>query len=231
MARKKIITDEDLKTLFDQFLIDECHQDIQRYKIPRFGDYLRKNGYPSINDYIIRRNRSLSSYVNKQRDLKQTDDNYIIASFRSIDPDTFIKTNHGYRSLKRALSELNLYYKSVCASATRMNEQSIEIIENKSKDDQANFDLRTKNSLLKKENEELKRQNKEYLKHLKGLKKIVETYVYDEIANELLKSEGLLLDTNEVIDLTKLEKEIIRSETNIKSKSNVIQGLFEMLEE
>ena len=70
---------------------------------------------------------------------------------------------------------------------------------------------------------ELKTENKQ-------LYDIITTYVYPEIANEVLKKDGLLKNTGNIIDSKVLEKNIITPKTKIQAKTSVIQGLFDMLD-
>ena len=54
MARKKSISDDELIHLFEQYLISQCSCDLSLVKIPRFGDYVRNNGYQNVADTTIR---------------------------------------------------------------------------------------------------------------------------------------------------------------------------------
>jgi len=83
------------------------------------------------------------------------------------------------------------------------------------------------------------KQLKEEIKTLqasnKQLKTVVNDYVYDDIANELLAQAGELVKEETIIDTNKLNKQIITAETKISKKSNsgssVIQGIFDNFEE
>ena len=70
---------------------------------------------------------------------------------------------------------------------------------------------------------------------LNASKSVIETYVYPEIANELLVKEGATRKTEGFIKDDALENNLITATTNIKnttkSGSNVIKGLFSIPEE
>ena len=87
-------------------------------------------------------------------------------------------------------------------------------------------------SALKELNSENKKRLQELEKELKAYKSVVETYVYPEIANELLAKEGAIRQTDEIIKADSLENDIITATTDIKkiskSRSNVIEGLFKL---
>lgn len=69
---------------------------------------------------------------------------------------------------------------------------------------------------------------------LSAYKSVIETYVYPEIANELLIKEGAIRKTETLLKDEILENNLITSTTNIKKaskmKSNVIKGLFDELD-
>ena len=56
MARRKHIEDIEIIEHFEKYLLEECSNDVTLFKIPRFGDYLRNNGFPNVADTSLRRN-------------------------------------------------------------------------------------------------------------------------------------------------------------------------------
>ena len=70
---------------------------------------------------------------------------------------------------------------------------------------------------------------------LKACRSVIDTYIYPEIANELLAKEGAVRQTEGLLKEDTLENNLITSTTDItkatKSGSNVIKGLFSILEE
>ena len=231
MGRKKVISDEELIVSLERFLLEKCQGKAQFFKIPRFGAYLRNNGYPEVKDHIIRRRKQISAYLEEAKKLENNYDLYIIATFRTIDVEHFIDKNHSISAMRRALSELNSYYKSVCESAIRLNEKSQKNINDKNENESIIIELRRNLQELNENNKQQKDRIKELKEQNSKQRKIIDDYVYPEIANELLKREGLLINTGETVDYEKLKSEIITASTAVKSKSNVIKGLFEKLEE
>ena len=57
MGRKKIIGDEDLLRLIDEYYETVCVRDGKRLKLPEICTFIRENGYPEYQDYILRRNK------------------------------------------------------------------------------------------------------------------------------------------------------------------------------
>lgn len=77
---------------------------------------------------------------------------------------------------------------------------------------------------MKEETQSLKSQNA-------ALQKVVDKYVYPEIANVLLKKSGYKqLDTQHV-DPERVIKDTITPSTKIEPESKIIEGLFRSFEE
>ena len=227
MGRKKIITDEQIIELIDRFYVEECNGDASLLKTKSIGIYIRNNGYPDCKDHLIRKKNTVKDYINKLKSAQDRNEVNILATYKTIDVDEFIENNHSKSSMKKALSELNMYYKSVSDAAIKLHKKNMELEEKlkKSLSDEENI------SKHKQEISDLKQIIKELKNENKQLRTIIDTYVYPEIANELLKENGLLQNTNGIVDTDVINSNMIHADTPIKSKSNVIQGLFERLED
>lgn len=231
MGRKKQITDEELIAQIDKYYLEVCEGHVDMLKVPEIGGFLRRTGYPELKDYIIRRNASAIAYINNLKQAQKGEILYRVATYKTIDADEFIEKNHSISSMKKALSELSMYYKSVCDAATQINEQYKNLEKNVySKEREQKY---TKDKLEKTEKKltELKEQLKQLQANNKILRTVVETYVYPEIANELLQRSGFIKETQGIISDSTVELEIINAETQVKSKSNVVQGMFDRYKE
>lgn len=67
MARKKLISDEELIDIFKHYLEEQCNSNIQLFKIPQFGNYVRQNGFPNVADTTIRRNKPFRDMVESMK--------------------------------------------------------------------------------------------------------------------------------------------------------------------
>lgn len=69
-------------------------------------------------------------------------------------------------------------------------------------------------------------------KEVKILRNIIDTYVYPEIANELLVKNGILKQTSEIIDIEEVDKHIISASTNVDEFiSSAINDLMEVFDD
>lgn len=231
MGRRKIITDKELIGLVDTYFSEQCEGDVKLLKTPLICEYIRKNGYPSYQDYILRRNKAVMEHINQIKTLQSDEDYKFLSAYKTIDVEEFVSKNHGVSAMKRALTELDSYYKSVSDKATKICDRNRELesllADNKVKIMELNMELESS----REEIEELKNSIKALTVNNGSYREIIDTYVYPEIANELLKQSGLLQNTNGIIKVDAVKTEVIHPDTPIKSQSNIIQGLFDRIEE
>ena len=211
MARKKSISDDELIHLFEQYLISQCSCDLNLVKIPQFGEYVRKHGYPNVADTTIRRNKRFRDFL-KESEIKYQDENYeTVITYKTIDPDNFMAKNRAPGAMKRALVEISQYYKKIANIAASYKQEADK--------------LRGLNSELQSTNEDLKQKlqrENELINENQKLLQIIKTSVYPEIANELLKEEGLLKYSQKVISEDFLADNIITADSEIDFHSGAL---------
>lgn len=231
MGRRKLITDEQIIEMIDKFYIEQYEGEASLLKVPAIGTYIRNHGYPDCKDYLIRRSEAAQEYIEKLKAAQDGNELNILSTYKTIDVDEFIEHNHSKTAMKKALSELNMYYKSVSDAASKMHKKNIEL-EEKIKKSSSNIKISNEQTKhYEQEITDLKHINKALRDENKNLRIIIDTYVYPEIANELLKESGLLQDTDGIVNPEQMKSQIIHADTPVKSQSNVIQGLFNKMED
>ncbi len=234
MARPKLIEDSVLLDLIKKYFDEECNNDTKKLKTAEITRYINRNGYP---DYPVTTLRRTSIAVEYIEELKKSlsDDNYItLVSYQTVDAAALVESNRSKDSLIKAINERDCYYKKVADSA-------VYYLEKYNKLNQQLEDEKKNNEILAAKNKELENLVAQYKAEIKTLKverkaykTVVNTYVYPELANELLVKEGALRKTGTPLIEGALENNLITSTTNAKKKaksgSNVISGLFNALE-
>lgn len=235
MARPKLIEDSILLDLIKKYFYEECHNNPKKLKAVQIVKYINNNGFPDYPITTLRRTKVAMDYI---EELKKTinDDNYVtVVSYQTIDAALLVESNRSRDRLIKAISERDSYYKTVADSAAQSFERYNKI--------KKQFDTeKEKNVLLTEKITELEELNAKYKSDIKMLtaelsasKSVIETYIYPEIANELLVKEGAVRKTEGFIKEEALESNLITPITNIKntakSGSSVIKGLFNILEE
>lgn len=230
MGRRKQITDDMLISLIDKYYLEECEENTKLLKTSLICDYIRSNGYPDYKEYILRRNTVATEYIKNIKASQDSDDLAVLAVYKTLDVDSFIENNHSISTLKKSLISLDGYYESISKKATQLFDKNREL-----KSRLANYKSKIKEleERLKICQEELNEADT-LVKNLtienSSYKEIIDTYVYPEIANELLKQRGLLRSTDGAIKTEAINTEIIHANTPIKSGSNIIRGLFDKFE-
>ena len=210
MARKKHIEDVEIIEHFEKYLQEECSNNVSLFKIPRFGDYLRKNGFPSVADTTLRRNTSFREVLAERKAKYDEEEEYrTVITYKTIDVDSFMATNRTPNAIRTGLSELNLYYKKVAEAALEFKNENVK---------------------LQDENEELKEQIQQLLQKETSrkaletenikLRALIKSSVYPEIANELLKEEGILQSEQQVITDEFMVNNILTADSEINFHSD-----------
>ena len=211
MARRKHIEDVEIIEHFEKYLQEECSNNVSLFKIPRFGDYLRKNGFPSVADTTLRRNTSFREVLaeRKAKYDEEEEEYRTVITYKTIDVDSFMATNRTPNAIRTGLSELNLYYKKVAEAALEFKNENVK---------------------LQDENEELKEQIQQLLQKETSrkaletenikLRALIKSSVYPEIANELLKEEGILQSEQQVITDEFMVNNILTADSEINFHSD-----------
>ena len=229
MGRKAKIDDATILNLLDQFFIGTCKKDVSLLKIPAFAEFVRKNGYEDVQDYVVRRNSAVRERIEElKNNADETYQNHAVV-FRNLDIDSFLAKNTSPASLKKALVERDDYYQQLSESAgyciRKYNEQEEKIASLTAETDM----LKSENASLSEEIKLSKIKLRSQQEEIQKLRTFIDTYVTPEIANELLKQDGLLKTTSGIVSSNAVEKHLVKADTEVSPKSTVIRNLFDKL--
>ena len=212
MGRKKLIEDDKLKQLLYEYY-DYCDNDFSHFKYSKFGQYIRSNYDPNIKDTLIRRNAVINECLDNLKEKSIEDNSFAIAAY---------KNSNSISSIKRTVSKLDSYYKNICNAYNKVVEENTKL-ENKLS--RQNKKIKELNSLCD-ENNKLTKENIRLKNEIKSLEQYIKDTIHPEIANELLKKDGLLKNTSGIIRKEVVE-DVITPSSRIKNK--VISNLFDDL--
>ncbi|HEO1129019.1 TPA: hypothetical protein ACIOF5_000442 [Streptococcus agalactiae] len=211
MARKKYIDNQELLLLFEHYLLEHCSNNNRLFKIPQFGNYLRNNGFPQVADTTIRRNKEFRQALNDKLELFEDDTYQTVITYKTLDVERFLMTNRTPKAIKTALVELNGHYKRIVDAAIAYKNE-VESLKKRMEE------LKSELAQLKESKyvfDEQVRTNKELAEENKKLRNLLKTSLYPEIANELLKEEGLLKSDQQLVTKKYLSENIITSDSKI----------------
>lgn len=216
MARKKYIDNQELLLLFEHYLLEHCSNNPRLFKIPQFGDYLRSNGFPQVADTTIRRNKEFRQALNDKLELFEDDSYQTVITYKTLDVERFLMTNRTPKAIKSALVELNGHYKRIVDAAIAYKDE-VESLKKRMEE------LKSEVAQLKESKyvfDEQARANKELEGENKKLRKLLKTSLYPEIANELLKEEGLLKFDHQTVTKQYLKEQVITADSEISFIKN-----------
>lgn len=230
MARPKLVEDSIILELIKKYFNEECHNNIKKLRTSEIIKYINNNGYPDYPVTTLRRTQVVMDYIEELKNMI-SDDKYITSvSYQTIDAALLVNSNRSKETLIKVISERDSYYKTVADSAAQAFEMYNKLKKKYETEKECNTLLTEHNTKLEKLVSENETKIKMLTAELKSYKSVIETYVYPEIANELLIKEGAVRKTDSLIIEDALENNLIAATTNIKefskSGSSIIEGLF-----
>lgn len=215
MARPKSFSEDKIIALINEYYLQYPNMVIKASNLER---YANTHGYPNFKAYSIRRCPKAKQYIDKINADNQVTLETTIATWKQLDVDAFLNLNRSRIDLKNALIQRDNYYGEVCRSAG-------EFLKDRKR-------LEDKITRLKSEINDLKNQvaNLEQMRTnqinrysqvmLSKMKKVLDTYVYPDIANEILKKEGLDTLFGLYVNPASIESEMITPESVLEISSN-----------
>ena len=231
MARPKKMDDDTMLALAQQYYAEKCYGNVGLLTFPKIGEYIRTKGY-CIQDHLIRRNEKIRNYIYTLKEQNEKAKITTVSVFKDMDIDDFLKKNRTTKALRTALVERQNYYMELAHSASLIFDENKKLkkkVEDLEKEiSSLEQELESKDSVTK----DTLADFHEEKRRVRVLKEIVDTYVYPEIANELLTQRGILKKTDRIIDPKVLEKNILKPSDDIsKYENKLIKGLFNKLSE
>lgn len=226
MARPTKMDQEQMLIFTQQFYAEKCDNNPELLTPAEIGKYIRSQGY-DIADYLVRRNPLIRDYIDKMKNQNVLAKITTVSVYMDVDIDELLRKNSTPNKLKKALIEREAYYMELAHSA------SIIFAENKKlkakiKSLESRLDeLETTFSDKEQVSKEVLADYKAAVTNNRIYKDIIDTYVCPEIANELLKKQGLIKETAGYLDAEKVHNGVLKADDNVKSfKNNIIKGLF-----
>ncbi|WP_270779594.1 hypothetical protein [Holdemanella biformis] len=186
MARPRSFTEDELIALINEYYLEYPNRMIKTSDLER---YAKTHGRPNFKAYSIRRCPKAKQYIDQINASNQVTLETTIVTWRQLDVDAFLNLNSSRSDLKNALIQRDNYYGEVCRSAGEFLNDKNRLEAKITRMQSEINDL--KNQIAELEQMNTKRINRYSQVMLSKMKKVLDTYVYPDIANEILKKEGL----------------------------------------
>lgn len=190
----------------------------------------------SLREYEIRRCSKVKELIEELQNQKRKSDIKKAVAFVTLDVEEFLRVNSSYERLKWAITERDRYYEEVSSSAGRIVDENRRLVKQLEMTQCENEMLKKRVEEIEQESINIKKEKNQAKARLKVLVKTMNTYVYPEIANQLLKECGMIISNTEpVIDPEALKNEILREKDSIvewvepkeeKTSDKLINQLF-----
>ena len=215
MVRPRSFTEDELIALINEYYLEYPNKMIKTSDLER---YAKTHGRPNFRAYSIRRCPKAKQYIDQINASNQVTLETTIVTWRQLDVDAFLNLNRSRSDLKNALIQRDNYYGEVCRSAGEFLRDK-EHLEDKIRRMKSEInDLKSQIAELEQMNtNKINRYSQEMLSKMK---KILNTYVYPDIANEILKKEGLDSLFGLYVNPESVESEMITPESVLEIDNN-----------
>lgn len=215
MARPRSFTEDELIALINEYYLEYPNRMVKTSDLER---YANAHGHPEFKSYSIRRCPKAKQYIDQINANNQVTLETTIVTWRQLDVDAFLNLNRSRSDLKNALIQRDNYYGEVCRSAGEFLRDK-EHLEDKIRR------MKSEINDLKSQIAELEQMNTNKINRysqdmLSKMKKVLDTYVYPDIANEILKKEGLDSLFGLYVNPASIESEMITPESVLEISSN-----------
>ena len=215
MARPRLFTEDELIALINEYYLEYPNRMIKTSDLER---YANAHGRPNFKAYSIRRCPKAKQYIDQINANNQVTLETTIVTWRQLDVDAFLNLNRSRSDLKNALIQRDNYYGEVCRSAGEFLNDKNRLEAKITRMQSEINDL--KNQIAELEQMNTKRINRYSQVMLSKMKKVLDTYVYPDIANEILKKEGLGSLFGLYVNPESVESEMITPESVLEITSH-----------
>ena len=235
MARKRSIEAGLLVKLAIVFLNTECKGNVSKLTYAAIAKFASKHTGMEIKEYVVRRCPEIVNYVYSAKENLANDELKDLVVYQTLDLDSFLSKNNSLQALKTALSQRDQYYEKICSRAVKVLEQAMELKKENATLSEERNKLQVKTTELEVKYKQEHKEKAYFEKVFKKMKDILYANVYPNIADELLREEGLLQGEGGVISITAKENiisdsssitNIVENDKKKYSDLGVLQGLF-----
>lgn len=247
MSRPRKMTTEQMIAVVDSYYLARAECNEKLLKCSLIADYAVELGY-SAAGYDFARNLEVREHIERMKcfaevQAKDCHNEKVSLSYKSLDVSGFIRANNDNMKLTQALNELDAYWKSVYEHAKKIAAQNRELLKKKSGYETQLSKSANIQKQLQEEKAELSKANNSLIAENRYLRKMLRTYLYPAIANEILLKENVIKEVDTevtaaaVMQMTELStpkslKESASEDLKIQSEEEgILKKMWEMCDE
>jgi len=196
MARPRKMTTEQMISVVDSYYLTRANDNEKRLKCTLIADYAVELGY-QVKGYDFARNWEVREHIERMKCYAevQAEENMrekIASAYKSLDIAGFLRSNREYTQLVKALAELDAYWKRIYEHAEMASAKNKSLMEERSGYESALKESVAQHETLKADNAEISVKSNKLIIENRYLRKMLRTYLYPAVANEILIKENAL---------------------------------------
>lgn len=192
MARPKKVSTADMLRILESYL--KKHGDVSKLKCSNLEKYAATLGI-DVKAYDFRRDDTVRRCIDELCD-DTANDRISALTYKNLDADALI-TNHPTRAtLKAALLELDANWRRVYERSVAVEAENTALISENNAKKRTIRELTDEITEAQDELKSLKRTENEQQSEIRYLKSVLESNLYPALANELLRREGIVAQSD-----------------------------------
>ena len=205
MARPRKMTTEQMMEIVDSYYLTCCDGNEKLMKCSLIAQYAVELGY-SVQGYDFRRNMEIREHIEQIKISAETSKDvygvkYQHSAYKNLDVDGFLRNNKNEVRLTNSLRELDSYWERVYEYSVQTAKQNRVLLNEKSSQESLFKELQTELDRVNTDNSELSVAKNKLFFENRYLRKMLRTYLYPAVADEILRSDNEPIQTDtEVTD-------------------------------
>jgi regulator of replication initiation timing len=194
MARPKKINTDDMIQIVNAYFKTEAAGNPDRLKCSLLEEFAERNGY-SVKAYDFRRDINVRKHLEVLKQMVLDDNGMRIIlgeSYKNLDVNRILKVRRDPDELRKVMGEMDDYWKQVYEKSIETTKKAAEFRKEK---EYLKVELKSVTQRLcdyQKDSSEAVANNKALLLENRYLRKMLKTYLYPALANEILQQDNLI---------------------------------------
>ena len=194
MARPRKLESSQMIQIVDAYFTTETAGNPRRLKCSLLEEYAVRLGY-QVKAYDFRRDAEVRKHMEDLKTMVQGEmgTRFMAGdSYKSLDTEKLMRCQRNPLTLKKTLIELDDYWKQIYDSSLHLAKKNKELMSELDNSKAKLEGIQKKEGQSQEKRKYSETENKKLITENRYLRKMLKTYLYPAIANEILKEERLL---------------------------------------
>ena len=194
MARPKKLSSDEMVTIVDTYFATEAAGDPAKLKCSLLEAYASRKDIP-VKAYDFRRDEKVRVRIEELKHLVQAENGVTVQlgdPYKNLDIEHILKARRDPDSLRQVLGELDAYWQKIYEVTLEERKKAAELKSRLQKLEQEKETIKKQEAVVSQECRERRIKERELIAENRYLRKMLKTYLYPALANEILTQEQLL---------------------------------------